>query len=83
MNLLFKERHIIKLYKWISYEDIPLDALIPFTDAIIGSSEEKIFKKWEDHFQGRSLSSSKPYVVTINPKSKKKILWVEKTVEKL
>jgi len=81
MRDLFEEKYITKLYLWSSYEEIPINSLIPFIDAIIGSSEEKIFRKWEDHFQGRSLCSSKPYVITIDPKKKKKTLWVKSSTK--
>lgn len=76
MNLPFEEKYIIKLYSWNSYEDIPVEELIPFTDAKINTSEEIMLKQWERHFQGECFCKPKPYVITINPKNKKKTLWI-------
>jgi len=84
MPLLLEEKYIIRIYLWSDYEDIPIQALISFIETKIGSpTEELILKQWEKHFQGdlfgvklhRTLC--KPYVITIDPETKKKILWIE------
>ena len=83
MRDLFEKKYIIKLYLWNSYEEIPIDLLIPFVDARIDTWEEKLFEGWEDHFQGKRLSIHKPYVITIDPKKKKKTLWIKSSTKEI
>lgn len=77
---IFEKKYIIKLFMWEEPEDIP-EKLTPFIQATIKTSEEKILKSWERHFQGfflnKKLNIKIPYVVTLNPNTRKKTIWIE------
>ena len=79
---LFEKKYIVKLFIWEEVEEIP-DKIIPFVQATIKTSEEKIFQSWERYFQGffldKKLKTKKPYVVTLNPNTRKKTIWIEDT----